>query len=83
MRVPSEQLLEPVPHSLDRNIEETKTLCREQGVELQRIEDAEGFERTRPLDDTLDALVAFDERKKRFPDHPANVERLKGQLNSY
>ncbi len=50
--------------------------CREQGFELQPIEQAEGFDRVRMMDDAVDALVATEERKKRYLDHAANVGRL-------
>ena len=57
-------------------IEEAKGTCRERGIELQPIEDAEGFERIRLLDDAVDALVAIEEQKKRYLDLAANVRRL-------
>jgi type I restriction enzyme R subunit len=57
-------------------IEEAKGVCQERGVELQPIEDAEGFERIRLLDDAVDALVAMEEQKKRYLDLAANVQRL-------
>jgi type I restriction enzyme R subunit len=57
-------------------IEEAKTVCRDSGIELQPIKDADGFDRIRLLDDAVDALVAKEEQKKRYLDLAANVLRL-------
>ena len=62
--------------ALKRAIGETRELCREQGVELQAIAEAEGFARIGLLDDAVDALVASEEHKKRYLNHANNVERL-------
>ncbi|NLZ27611.1 MAG: type I restriction endonuclease subunit R [Firmicutes bacterium] len=62
--------------ALKHALEETKELCRKRGVELERITEAQGFDRIALLDDAVDALVASDEQKKRFLDHANNVTRL-------
>ena len=62
--------------ALKHALEETKELCRKRGVELERITEAQGFDRIDLLDDAVDALVASDEQKKRFLDHANNVTRL-------
>lgn len=62
--------------ALKHAIEETKVLCREVGVEPEPIKESQGFDRVRLLDDAVDALIASDERKKRYLDHAGNVDRL-------
>ncbi|NLZ28730.1 MAG: type I restriction endonuclease subunit R, partial [Firmicutes bacterium] len=66
------ELLMALKHAL----EETKELCREQGVELEKINEAQGFDRIGLLDDAVDAFIASDEHKRRFLDHANNVTRL-------
>ena len=66
------ELLMALKHAL----EETKELCRKRGVELEKINEAQGFDRIALLDDAVDALIASDEEKRRFLDHANNVTRL-------
>jgi len=51
---------------LKRSIEEAQTFCRSQGVRLDPIQTAEGFEKVKLLDDAVDALVGSDDVKRRF-----------------
>ena len=67
-----EELLAALRHA----IEEAKELCREQGVELERITEAQGFDRIALMDDAVDALVAMDNQRRLFLDHANNVTRL-------
>jgi type I restriction enzyme R subunit len=62
--------------ALKHAISETKELCRKQGIELQAIIDAQGFERISLLDDAVDAVVSSEEQKKGYLDHANNVNRL-------
>jgi len=61
---------------LKHAINETKTLCRQAGFELGPINESQGFDRVRLLDDAVDCLVASDDRKKRYLDHASSVVRL-------
>ncbi len=62
--------------ALKHAIEETRQLCADNGIEFQAIQDAEGFERIKLLDDAVDALVATEELKKRYLELAAGVLRL-------
>ncbi|MGB4182515.1 MAG: type I restriction endonuclease subunit R [Dethiobacteria bacterium] len=62
--------------ALKHAIEEIREFCREQGIRLQAIVEAEGFERIALLDDAVDALVASEGQKRRFLDQANNVLRL-------
>lgn len=66
------ELLMALKHAL----EETKELCRKRGVELEKISEAQGFDRIGLLDDAVDAFIASDEHKRHFLDHANNVTRL-------
>jgi type I restriction enzyme R subunit len=61
---------------LKQAIKETKGLCKKQGISFKAIQAVDGFDRIELLDDAVDALVASDNRKKRYLDHAANVQRL-------
>jgi len=54
--------------ALRNALEEIKSLCREQGIKLEDIQTAEGFERIGLLDDAVEALVVSDEIKRRYLD---------------
>ncbi len=62
--------------ALRQALEETRTLCREQGVSLEAIRSAEGFARVGLLDDAVEALVASEETKRRYLDLANGVQRL-------
>ena len=62
--------------ALRQALEETRELCREQGVDLAAIQAAEGFECIGLLDDAVEALVASDEIKRRYLDQANSVRRL-------
>lgn len=62
--------------ALRQVIEETHILCREYGVDIVAIKDAEGFVRVGLLDDAVDALVIKENVKRRYLDLANNVKRL-------
>jgi type I restriction enzyme R subunit len=51
---------------LRRALGEAVKFCKEHGVDLEKIQQAEGFERVKLLDDAVDAILVNDESKKRF-----------------
>lgn len=55
---------------------ETQGLCQEQGVDLAAIQAADGFARIGILDDAVEALVAYEEIKRRYLDLANTVLRL-------
>jgi type I restriction enzyme, R subunit len=57
-------------------IAETVAFCRDAGVDLDQIQQAAGFERTKLKDDAVDALLATDERKRTYLSHANYVDRL-------
>ncbi|MCX6567333.1 MAG: type I restriction endonuclease subunit R [Candidatus Aminicenantes bacterium] len=61
---------------LQKEIEDTQNLCREQGVNLAVILISKGFTRVGLLDDAVEALVASEEIKRRYLDLANNVNRL-------
>lgn len=62
--------------ALRQALKETQNLCREQGVNIAAIQTAEGFARIGLLDDAVEALVAFEEIKRRYLDMTNTVQRL-------
>jgi type I restriction enzyme R subunit len=62
--------------ALRQSLEETKSLCQEQGVNLTAIQSAKGFARVGLLDDAVDALVETEEIKLRYLDLANTVQRL-------
>nr|MBC8362795.1 type I restriction endonuclease subunit R [Candidatus Desulfatibia profunda] len=62
--------------ALRQALEETRGLCRENGVYLVAIQTAEGFARVGLLDDAVEALVASEEMKRRYLDLANTVQRL-------
>jgi len=62
--------------ALRQALEETRDLCREQGVALSVIQAADGFTRIGLLDDAVEALVTSEEIKRRYVDMANTVERL-------
>ncbi|NCO60345.1 MAG: hypothetical protein COZ70_08505 [Deltaproteobacteria bacterium CG_4_8_14_3_um_filter_51_11] len=62
--------------ALRQALEETRGLCREQGINLATIQAAEGFARVGLLDDAVEALVASEEIKLRYLDLTNTVLRL-------
>ena len=67
-----ESLVAALKHALA----ETKELCRAQGIELQKIAEAQGYDCVALIDDAVNALVAREEGKRRFLDLANNVYRL-------
>jgi len=51
-------------------------LCRKQGVSIEAIREAEGFDRIGLLDDAVEALVGSEEIKRRYLDLAAHVRKL-------
>jgi type I restriction enzyme R subunit len=62
--------------ALRNAIGEARDLCREQEVGLAAIQEAEGFDRTRLIDDAVEALVSSEEIRRGYLDLAANVQRL-------
>lgn len=62
--------------ALRQTLKETDELCDEQGISLKAIQNADGFNRVGLLDDAVEALVATEERKRRYLDLANTVERF-------
>jgi type I restriction enzyme R subunit len=62
--------------ALRKALEETRGLCREQGVNCAAIQTADGFRRVGLLDDAVEALVSSEEIKRRYLDQANTVQRL-------
>jgi len=62
--------------ALRQALADTTGLCIENGVSLDAIRSAEGFNRIAMLDDAVESLVASDEIKRRYLDLANNVYRL-------
>jgi type I restriction enzyme R subunit len=62
--------------ALRQALEETRTLCQEQGVSLKAFQAADGFARVGLLDDAVEALVASEEIQRRYLDLANTVLRL-------
>ncbi|MBN2106412.1 MAG: type I restriction endonuclease subunit R [Deltaproteobacteria bacterium] len=62
--------------ALRQALRETNDLCLAQGVRLEDIRAAEGFDRVGLLDDAVDALVGAEEVKRRYIDLANGVYRL-------
>jgi type I restriction enzyme, R subunit len=62
--------------ALQQALEETKSLCTQQGVNLASIQNAEGFSRVELLDNAVEALIASEEVKRRYLDLANTVQRL-------
>lgn len=57
-------------------ITEAEAFCATQGVRLEPILEAQGFERVALLDDAVDALLANDESKRRYLEAVSIIARL-------
>jgi type I restriction enzyme R subunit len=62
--------------SLRHALKETLGLCTEQGVNIEKIKAAEGFDCIELLNDAVDALIATEEIKRRYIDCANTVQRL-------
>ncbi len=62
--------------ALRQGLEETRSLCTQQGVNLASIQNAEGFSRVDLLDNAVEALIASEEVKRRYLDLTNTVQRL-------
>ena len=62
--------------ALRQGLEETRSLCTQQGVNLASIQNAEGFSRVELLDNAVEALIASEEVKRRYLDLANTVQRL-------
>jgi len=62
--------------ALRQALADTRSLCREHGVDLAAIQSAEGFSRIGMLDDAVDSLVGSDEPKRRYLDLANTVQRF-------
>ncbi len=52
------------------------TFCVEKGIDLGKIQAAQGFERVKLLEDAVDAILVNDESKKRYLALADNVDRI-------
>jgi len=62
--------------ALQQALEETRSLCTQQGVDMASIQNAEGFSRVELLDNAVEALIASEEVKQRYLDLANTVQRL-------
>lgn len=62
--------------ALQQALQEAKDLGEKQGVSVEKIIEAEGFERISLLDNAVDALVRTDDLKRRFLHQSNYVNRL-------
>ena len=62
--------------ALQQALEETRSLCTQQGVNLASIQNAEGFARVELLDNAVEALIISEEVKRRYLDLANTVQRL-------
>jgi type I restriction enzyme R subunit len=61
---------------LRKAIDEAETFCADQGLILADLEESEGFERSRFLEDAVNVLVTDDNTKQRFLDLVRRVNVL-------
>ena len=57
-------------------ISEVSVLCAQEGIDLNRLEDAKDFELLRLLDDAVNAILVSDDIKRRYLSLAGNVNRL-------
>lgn len=57
-------------------IDETKAFCLGKGVELAKIQKADGFLTVKLLGDAVDAIIVNDESKKKYLSLAGNVDKL-------
>jgi len=62
--------------ALQQALEETRSLCTQQGVTLASFQNAEGFSRVELLDNAVEALIVSEEVKRRYLDLANTVQRL-------
>jgi len=62
--------------ALQQALEETRSVCTQQGVNLASIQNAEGFARVDLLDNAVEALIISEEVKRRYLDLANTVQRL-------
>ncbi|MGV8122674.1 MAG: type I restriction endonuclease subunit R [Candidatus Xenobiia bacterium LiM19] len=62
--------------AMRKALEETQGFCQEQGVHLEAIKTADGFDRIALIDDAVDLLVASEEIKRRYLDLANTVQKL-------
>jgi type I restriction enzyme R subunit len=61
---------------LKQAIAETTAFCVERGVDLSKLQTAQGFERVKWLDDAVEAILVNDESKRKYLSLAANVAKL-------
>jgi type I restriction enzyme R subunit len=61
---------------LKKAINETTTFCTQQGIDLDKLTKADGFERVKYLDDAVEAILVNDDTKGRYATHVQVVTRL-------
>jgi type I restriction enzyme R subunit len=61
---------------LRQAITETLTFCIERGIDLSKLQAAQGFERVKLLDDAVEAILVNDESKRKYLSLAGNVANL-------
>ena len=67
---------EELVEQLQDAIAEVSVFCAQEGIDLNRLEDAKGFELLRLLDDAVDTVLVNDDIKRRYLSLTGNVNRL-------
>jgi type I restriction enzyme R subunit len=61
---------------LEQAVASATTFCAERSVDLGRLQEADGFQLVRQLDDAVEALLETDETKRRYLSLAADAQRL-------
>ena len=61
---------------LKKAINDTTGFCVERGIDLDKVQRAEGFQRVKLLDDAVEAIIINDESKRRYLLLAGNVNKL-------
>jgi len=61
---------------LKKAINETTGFCVQRGIDLDKVQRAEGFQRVKLLDDAVEAIIINDESKRRYLLLVGNVNKL-------
>ncbi len=61
---------------LKQSIEEATVFCTERGINLSKIQAAQGFERVRLIDDAINAILTSDDSKAKYLSMAGNVVRI-------
>jgi type I restriction enzyme, R subunit len=61
---------------LRKKIAETEAFCKERGIDLEALQQAEGFALIKALDDAVEAILVSDDSKRTYLNHANWVNRL-------